>query len=686
MKYSAVLQNQEQQTQEQQIDTFSSATENLQQPEPSSSDRQEVKYSTILEQQLSSVRNEQQTVESQEENPYLRYTQHLSAQNTEDSTATDHEVEAQPATIEREIKYSHVLEQEERRKESETLHKNLIENSVNQMTENVSLNEVNNQISSLPSLSIEPVAKTTNIKQEPQTASSPSPPPPPPPDSVPSPPKQQTNIKAEKPDPVHEIVRSQPSPSTASLPSSISLRPIHTLMQSTPQMEIRPSRPEMSLRSTRPEMDMMQSRLHDMRPQMMMRPTRPESLMRPTRPQMMMRPTRPDMMLRTTSPKMMMRPTRPGMMMRSTRPEMMMRTTRPEMMMRPTRPQMMMRPMRPQMMMRMQQFQPPEIGLFQSQGLVRAPVSSGLLSPNQLAASRPLRAASPSVMRVYVCPKCGAKFPFPEPNPETHFMTNFSCHVLFNHLRAEVVAEMGCDDLEVCPADDCPYNIVQLKEDGVPDAESFLIKHYISRHLEVLMPLIHENPVYSHEACLKTVEMPPSEARQVAPKTAGLPNQKLKPIFLDKYFKFARNVAKCPVPAECDPIHVVVFLNQWVSRRNYSIAGINVLLGWISEVHSLIDSKPLHLHPRLEEFINQMETRLSGETVADNKPLIDTKRENEFYGDVITNPFDIIKATTCPLCNDKFQHTTKLLYHMLHLHKVNPVHFINKNLRAKPVR
>ena len=685
MKYSAVLQNQEQQTQEQQIDTFSSATENLQQPEPSSSDRQEVKYSTILEQQLSSVRNEQQTVESQEENPYLRYTQHLSAQNTEDSTATDHEMEAQPATIEREIKYSHVLEQEERRKESETLHKNLIENSVNQMTENVSLKEANNQISSLPSLSIEPVAKTTNIKQEPQTASSPSPPPPPP-DSVPSPPKQQTNIKAEKPDPVHEIVRSQPSPSTASLPSSISLRPIHTLMQSTPQMEIRPSRPEMSLRSTRPEMDMMQSRLHDMRPQMMMRPTRPERLMTPTRPQMMMRPTRPDMMLRTTSPKMMMRPTRPGMMMRSTRPEMMMRTTRPEMMMRSTRPQMMMRPMRPQMMMRMQQFQPPEIGLFQSQGLVRAPVSSGLLSPNQLAASRPLRAASPSGIRVYVCSKCGAKFPFPEPNPETHFMTNFSCHVLFNHLRAEVVAEMGCDDLEVCPADDCPYNIVQLKEDGVPDAESFLIKHYISRHLEVLMPLIHENPVYSHEACLKTVEMPPSEARQVAPKTAGLPNQKLKPIFLDKYFKFARNVAKCPVPAECDPIHVVVFLNQWVSRRNYSIAGINVLLGWISEVHSLIDSKPLHLHPRLEEFINQMETRLSGETVADNKPLIDTKRENEFYGDVITNPFDIIKATTCPLCNDKFQHTTKLLYHMLHLHKVNPVHFINKNLRAKPVR
>ena len=35
---------------------------------------------------------------------------------------------------------------------------------------------------------------------------------------------------------------------------------------------------------------------------------------------------------------------------------------------------------------------------------------------------------------------------------------------------------MVADDLEVCPADEYPYNIVQLIEDGVPDAESFLMK------------------------------------------------------------------------------------------------------------------------------------------------------------------------------------------------------------------
>jgi hypothetical protein len=34
-------------------------------------------------------------------------------------------------------------------------------------------------------------------------------------------------------------------------------------------------------------------------------------------------------------------------------------------------------------------------------------------------------------------------------------------------------------------------------------------------------------------------------------------------------------------------------------------------------------------------------------------------------------------------CKDKFQHTTKLLYHMLHLHKANPVHFVSKHMRAK---
>ena len=290
---------------------------------------------------------------------------------------------------------------------------------------------------------------------------------------------------------------------------------------------------------------------------------------------------------------------------------------------------------------------------------------------------------------MFVCPTCGLKFPSPETSPETQFKTNFSCHVLFAHLRAEVEAEMGCDDLEVCPADDCPYNIVQLKEDGVPDAESFLIKHYISKHLEVLLPLVTDNPLYCPTTCLHSITVSPGEmmdSKGKMAKTQGLPNVKLKPIFLDKFFKFARTVAKCPVPADCDPIHVVVFLTQWTSRRNYSLAGVNTLVQWLSEVHSLVDDKPLVSHPRLEEFITTMEQRLDMD-VKDVKPMmIDTKKENEYYGDIIVDPFDIIKATVCNLCNEKFQHTTKLLYHMLHLHKVNPVHFINKYLRAKPVR
>jgi hypothetical protein len=45
-----------------------------------------------------------------------------------------------------------------------------------------------------------------------------------------------------------------------------------------------------------------------------------------------------------------------------------------------------------------------------------------------------------------------------------------------------------------------------------------------------------------------------------------MPNSKLKPIFLDKYVKFARTIAKCEEPADCDPMHVVVFLSQWTSR------------------------------------------------------------------------------------------------------------------------
>jgi hypothetical protein len=66
--------------------------------------------------------------------------------------------------------------------------------------------------------------------------------------------------------------------------------------------------------------------------------------------------------------------------------------------------------------------------------------------------------------KVFLCPTCKVRFPVPEPDPETSFKANFSCHVLFKHLRAEVENEMGgCEDLEVCPADDCEYNIVQLK-------------------------------------------------------------------------------------------------------------------------------------------------------------------------------------------------------------------------------
>ena len=46
----------------------------------------------------------------------------------------------------------------------------------------------------------------------------------------------------------------------------------------------------------------------------------------------------------------------------------------------------------------------------------------------------------------------------------------------------------------------------------------------------------------------------------------------------------------------------------------------------------------------------------------------------------------LLQVTTCKFCNDKFQHATKLLYHMLHLHKANPVHFVSKHMRAKENR
>ena len=72
--------------------------------------------------------------------------------------------------------------------------------------------------------------------------------------------------------------------------------------------------------------------------------------------------------------------------------------------------------------------------------------------------------AAAQLRRVYLCPTCKVRFPVPEPDPETSFKANFSCHVLFKHLRGEVEQEMGgLEDMEVCPIDDCEYNIVQLK-------------------------------------------------------------------------------------------------------------------------------------------------------------------------------------------------------------------------------
>ena len=348
-----------------------------------------------------------------------------------------------------------------------------------------------------------------------------------------------------------------------------------------------------------------QPQLRQMLQRPMMRPTRPGGpMMRPTRPGgPMMRPTRPGgPMMRPTRPGgPMMRPTRPGGQMM--RPDWV-RLGKPS----PGFNQDVMRAQAPGghwfEQTRMQRVMAP----------VRMPDGSHQTSilPHLLQGGprhirppgmRPMRPVRPAVRlhKVYLCPTCGLKFPCPESNPETQFKTNFSCHVLFNHLRSEVEAEMGSDDLEVCPADDCPYNIVQLREDGVPDAESFLIKHYISKHLDVLLPLINENPTYCHEACLQTIQVTSADlpGKSTSPtKNQGMPNVKLKPIFLDKYFKFARTVAKCAVPADCDPIHVAVFLTQWTSKRSYSIAGIKELVQWVSEVHSLVDNKPLYQHPR----------------------------------------------------------------------------------------
>ena len=58
---------------------------------------------------------------------------------------------------------------------------------------------------------------------------------------------------------------------------------------------------------------------------------------------------------------------------------------------------------------------------------------------------------------------------------------------------------------------------------------------------------------------------------------------------------------------------------------------------------------------------------------------------DSFYNPGIRTVSDLNKATRCHICNEKFDHCTKLLYHMMHLHKSNPVHFICKYLRSKPV-
>ena len=51
--------------------------------------------------------------------------------------------------------------------------------------------------------------------------------------------------------------------------------------------------------------------------------------------------------------------------------------------------------------------------------------------------------------KVFLCPTCKIRFPCPEPDPEISFKANFSCHVLFKHLKEQVMAEMGSDDMEV---------------------------------------------------------------------------------------------------------------------------------------------------------------------------------------------------------------------------------------------
>jgi hypothetical protein len=41
----------------------------------------------------------------------------------------------------------------------------------------------------------------------------------------------------------------------------------------------------------------------------------------------------------------------------------------------------------------------------------------------------------------------------------------------------------------------------------VPDAESFLVKHYIEKHVEGLLHLVRAHPLYSPPSCIRTISL-----------------------------------------------------------------------------------------------------------------------------------------------------------------------------------
>ena len=41
----------------------------------------------------------------------------------------------------------------------------------------------------------------------------------------------------------------------------------------------------------------------------------------------------------------------------------------------------------------------------------------------------------------------------------------------------------------------------------MPDAESFLVKHYVEKHLESVLPLLQAHPIYSPQVCLRTIAL-----------------------------------------------------------------------------------------------------------------------------------------------------------------------------------